>query len=222
MAVFLFMAVITALTAQKRNKDRVNVFLDGEFALGLSIEAAIHLRIGQELSSVDINALKELDEAEKAKKIALGIISRRPRSIVEVRRHLRKKQYDDLVIDSVIDRLTAVGLLEDTAFAEYWVDQRATFKPRSRLALSQELMQKGVNRTVVDAALENFDQYEAARRSAEKQARRWSHLPEQEFRIKLGRYLQRLGFPYDIIKEITNSSWRAVNEDEAWPDNEGD
>ena len=65
---FLFMATITALTAQKRNRDRVNIFLDGEFAFGLAIEAANGLRTGQILSDTEIAALKDLDEAEKVKK----------------------------------------------------------------------------------------------------------------------------------------------------------
>jgi len=220
------MATITALTAQKRNKERVNIFLDGAFAFGLSAVAAMNLRQGQELSGAEIAALKELDEAEKAKKISLGLISRRPRSAAEVERHLRKKQYDDLIIEKVIDRLTSVDLLNDADFAGYWVEQRETFKPRSRLALRQELMQKGVSRTIIDAAVNEVDERAAARHAAAKQSRRWTHLPEDEYRAKLGRYLQRLGFPYDIIRETTNSSWQTINEGEAlqgyWPDIEGE
>ncbi len=220
------MANITALTTQKRNKDRVNIFLDGEFAFGLPAVAALNLRTGQELSDGEIAALQELDEVDKAKKSALGLIGRRPRSSVEIERHLRQKQIDDLVIDKVIERLTAVNLLDDKAFSEYWVDQRETFKPRSHLALRQELMQKGVSRDIIDAALENVDEREAARRAADKRTGRWEHLPENEFRAKLSRYLQRLGFPYDIIRDITNSSWQALDDGEAfdnyWPDIEGE
>lgn len=220
------MAKITALTAQKRNTDRVNIFLDGEFAFGLSATAALNLRTGQDLSDAEIRALKDDDELDKARNIALGLISRRPRSTVEIERHLRNKGYDEQVIDQVVNRLTAVELLDDAAFAAYWVEQRETFKPRSRLALRQELMQKGVSRTIIDAALEEIDESAAAQQAAAKQARRWKHLPEEEFRVKLGRYLQRLGFPFDIIRETTNRSWQAVNEAEAfdgdWPALEGD
>ena len=220
------MARITALTTQKRNKDRVNIFLDGEFAFGLAAVAAMNLRTGQELSGAEIAALQELDEVEKAKKTALALISRRPRSRVEIERHLRKKHVDDLVIGEVVERLAAVDLLDDVAFVEYWIDQRETFRPRGRLALRQELMQKGISRTIIEDALENVDEREAARRAADKKTRRWEHLPENEFRAKLSRYLQRLGFPYDIIKETTNSSWQALDEGEAfddyWPDIEGE
>jgi regulatory protein len=223
---FLFMATITALTPQKRNTDRVNIFLDGEFAFGLMASAATSLRTGQILSGKEIAALKELDEAEKAKKAALSLISRRPQSKAEIERKLRKNKYDDLIIDQVIDHLIAVDLLDDAAFAEYWVEQRETFKPRSRLALRQELRQKGISRAVIEAAVEQVDETSAARQVAAKQARRWKHMSEDEYRIKLGRYLQRLGFPYDIIRDTTNISWQAVNEEEAFngdlPDFEGE
>ncbi len=220
------MATITAITAQKRNSDRVNIFLDDAFAFGLAIEAAIGLRIGQILSGPEIAALKELDEAEKAKKSALRLISRRPRSVVEVERSLRKNKYDDLIIEEVLNRLIEVELLDDAAFAAYWIEQRETFKPRSHLALRQELMQKGVSRAVVDAAVGQVDESAAARRAAIKQARRWTHLPDEEYRDKLGRYLQRLGFPYEIIRELTNMSWQALNEEDPFndslPDIEGE
>lgn len=223
---FLFMAKITALQAQKRNKDRVNVYLDGTFAFGLEAIAAVGLAVDQELSDADIAALQDQDTAERAKKVALGLISRRPRSVAEIRRHLYKKQYDDLVINQVIDRLEAVNLLDDTAFAAYWVEQREAFKPRSRMALRQELQQKGVERAVIDVALEEVDESSAAVRAAEQRARRWRQLPEDEFRAKLGGYLQRLGFPYDIISETIHTSWRALHGEgtlqSRWPDSEGE
>ena len=223
---FLFMATITALTSQKRNSDRVNIFLDGEFAFGLMASAATGLRTGQILSGKEIAALKELDEAEKVKKAALSLISRRPQSKAEIERKLRKNKYDDLIIDQVIDHLIAVDLVDDTTFAEYWVEQRETFRPRSRMAIRQELRQKGVSRAVIDTAVEQVDETSAARHAAAKQTRRWTHLSEEDYRIKLGRYLQRLGFPYDIIRETTNISWQAVNEEEVFngdlPDIEGE
>ena len=223
---FLFMAKITALTIQKRNKERISIFLDGEFAFGLMASAATGLRAGQLLSGSEVAALKELDEAEKAKKAALHLISRRPQSKAEIEQKLRKNKYDDLIIDQVIDHLIAVDLLDDAAFAEYWVEQRETFRPRSRLALRQELRQKGINREIIETAVEQVDETSAARQAAAKQARRWTRLSEDEYRIKLGRYLQRLGFPYDIIKDTTNISWQAVNEEDAFdsnlPDFEGE
>ena len=76
---------ITALIAQKRNKDRVNVYLDGEFAFGLAAIEAIRLRQGQVLSDEEIEHLKALDEIERAHERALNLLSYRPRSAQEIR-----------------------------------------------------------------------------------------------------------------------------------------
>ena len=208
------MGKITSLTRQKRNPNRINVFIDGEFAFGLAEITGAYLRIGQELSASDIEKLQDADQVEKAKEIAIRYIEYRPRSITETRRHLLKKEYSEQVIDHVLERLEAVGLLNDAAFARYWVDQRETFKPRSKIALQQELRQKGIERSVIDEAVAEVDEFAAAKQAAEPKARRWQSLTEQEFRKKLGGFLQRRGFSYGIVREITDALWQTYQTEE--------
>jgi regulatory protein len=207
------MATITALTAQKRNHDRVNVYLDGAFAFGLPAITAARLKVGQTLSPEEVAALQHEDRVEKARQSAIRFIGYRPRSVMEVRRNLRDKDYDEPVIEYVLERLQAVELLDDVAFAHYWVEQRETFKPRSQMALRLELQQKGVARDVIEKALAKVDETAAARRAAEKQARRWLHLPEDAFRARLAGFLQRRGFNYGVIDEITNELWESIADD---------
>jgi regulatory protein len=220
------MAIVTALKPQKHNSDRLNVFLDGEFAFGLAFNAASHLAIGQDLSADDVASLKQRDEFEKAKKSAVSLIGRRPRSNSEIVLSLRKKGFEDQIIDQVIVALMDVELLDDFAFASYWVEQRETFRPRSKLVLRQELLQKGVERAAIDAALIEVDEAEAAHRVAEKQAVRWAALSEKDFRVKLGSFLQRRGYPYDLIKQTTDDIWLSLCEENQsiydQPDYEGD
>ncbi|HUM69267.1 MAG TPA: RecX family transcriptional regulator [Chloroflexota bacterium] len=206
------MGTITALTTQQRNPNRVSVFLDGEFAFGLAAMTAVSLRIGQTLTAVDIDQLQQADELENAKQSAIRYIGYRPRSIAEVRTHLRNKGFADTAVDLACVRLQEVGLLDDAAFAQYWVEQRETFKPRSQLALQQELQQKGVSREIIGSVLTEVDETDAARQAALKQASRWQRLPEAEFRQKLSSHLQRRGFSYDLIKQIVNESWKELNE----------
>lgn len=205
------MAKITALTRQKKNPDRINVFLDGEFAFGLAEITAVYLKIGQELSNADIARLQAADDIEKARETALRYIEYRPRSMAEVRKNLRDKSYDDAVIDQVINRLSDVGLLDDTKFAAYWVEQRETFKPRSQMALRQELLQKGVDRAIIDSAVDSVDETAAATQLAQKQANRYAHLDEDAFRKKMMGYLQRRGFSYGIIQEVTILVWEELS-----------
>lgn len=208
------MGTITALTAQVKNPERVSVFIDGAFACGLAFEVAAGLRVGQSITTAELAALERREEVHHARERAVGLLARRPRSADEITRQLRRHQHDDDVIQLVIDDLTAAGLIDDTAFAAFWVEQRDTFRPRSRLALRQELNQKGLEREVVAEALEGLDEIEAARRVARKQAGRWRELPEAEWRAKLTRYLLRHGYPYDVVNEVVSETWLALKPDD--------
>jgi len=202
------MGKITALNAQARNPERVNVYIDGEFAFGLAYVAAAKLRIAQELSQPEIDALQRQDTFEKAKDSAYRLISLRPRSIAEIQQSLNRKGYDAEVISQVIAALSELELLDDKAFAKFWVEQRDTFKPRSHMALRQELQQKGISRNLIDEVLAVSDETNAAKMAAEKKTRQLSHLSEADFKKKLGQFLQRRGFNYDVAKEIVAEMWR--------------
>lgn len=193
---------ITALKVQKRNKDRVNVHLDGAFAFGLAAIEAIHLRVGQTLDAEEIVELRLRDEIERAYERALNYLSYRPRSETEVRRNLRDKDVDHQAIQVVIDRLTRAGLLDEREFAAYWVDNRARFNPRGLRGLRYELRRKGVSRDIIDDALDGFDVQAAARNAVEEGARKLSHEAPRDFRRKLKAYMARRGFSYTVTKPL--------------------
>lgn len=210
--VFLFMATITNITAQKRRKDRVNLFLDGEYAFSLSLFNAAWLKLGQELSAEKIEALKHEDEYERGKEIALRLITNRPRSKKEVRDRMREKEIGESIQDRVIDRFEELDLLDDEAFARYWIDQREKFKPRGKPLLRQELRQKGVDQQIVNDLLEDTDDSAAAMQAAEKKARTLLRYPEDEFKKKLSGFLQRRGFGYQEIREAVDKLWQQAAE----------
>lgn len=193
---------ITALTFQKRNKDRVNVYLDGRFAFGLAAIEASRLRVGQALSDDEITELQRRDEIERAYERALDYLSYRPRSEWEVQRNLRQKDIDDPVIDVVVGRLTRAGLLDDGEFARYWVDNRVRFNPRGLRGLRHELRQRGVSRGIIDETLAALDIEAAARKAVEVGARRFSQAAPRDFRRKLQAYLARRGFSYAVIEPL--------------------
>jgi len=197
---------ITALVAQKRNKERVNIYLDGEFAFGLAMIEALKLHKGQKLSDEDIARLQALDEIEKAHERALNYLSYRPRSVDEVRRNLSEK-YPEPAIEMVLERLERAGLLDDQAFARFWVENRDQFKPRSERALRYELRQKGIDDADIDLALEALDEADAARRAADDQVRRYRHADEETFRKRMSDFLARRGFSYGIIRDVVDQLW---------------
>lgn len=193
---------ITALTTQKRNKERVNVYLDGRFAFGLAAVEAARLRVGQRLSDDDVIRLQRQDDIERAYERALNYLSYRPRSTWEVERNLRKKDVEGAVIDAVVARLGRAGLLDDREFARYWVDNRARFNPRGLRGLRHELRQRGIPREIIDETLASVDEEAAARKALESGARRLSKAEPAEFRRKLQGYLARRGFSYAVIKPL--------------------
>jgi len=193
---------ITALRVQKRNRQRVNVYLDGDFAFGLAAIEAARLQVGQLLSAEEIVRLQERDALERAVEQALNLLSYRPRSVDEVRRRLAEKGCQEQMVEAALDRLTRVGLLDDKAFARYWLDNRSQFNPRGARALRQELRQKGVDEATIREVLADYDEDAVAARAAEAAARRLSGLDPRTFRRKLSGYLLRRGFDYSAIEPL--------------------
>ncbi len=204
---------ITALEVQKHNKERVNVYLDGEFAFGLPITEAARLRRGQWLSDEEIARLKAVDAYNRARDAALRFLAVRPRSTAEVRRYLRRKGFDGETVERVIVRLEELGYLDDEAFARYWVENRERFRPRGPLALRHELREKGVDNAIIDRVLSNLDPAASARAALRPRLRQWKALEWPAFRKKAGAFLARRGFSYDIINDVLHAVWQEVQGD---------
>lgn len=194
------MGVITALEIQKRNKKRVSVFVDGEYAFSLSLDDAARLHKGQTLAEADIDALRQQDAVNTAVDLAARFLALRPRSEHEVRRNLADKDIAAPVIDEAMERLRALGYLDDHAFAAFWVQERVTFKPLSPQALRYELRQKGVADSIISDALAAIDADETALRAARGQVRRLRGATQRDFRQKLAAFLQRRGFVYEDVR----------------------
>jgi len=201
---------ITALHFQKRNENRVNVYLDGQFAFGLAAIEAAHLQVGQTLSDDDIARLQRQDEVERVLERSLNFLSYRPRSEAEVRRHLRQKSVDDEVIEAVIERLTRAGMLDDREFARYWVENRLQFNPRGVRALNHELREKGISASIIADTLAGFDEEATARKALEAGMRRMAHPDPRSVRRRLEAYLARRGFSYEVIAPLVEEVLEAV------------
>ena len=136
---------------------------------------------------------------------AVRYLGPRPRSIAEIRRHLRTKRFDDPAQDKAIDALRAQGYIDDEAFARYWVDQRARFRPKGDRALVSELMTKGVARETIDVILGEADpdaELKRARRVIGRSLARWLTLDEPQRKRKIHQHLAARGFSYDVIEDV--------------------
>ncbi len=202
---------VTAISGQKRNKERVNIFLDGEYAFSLSRLTAARIQIGHDLSQESIEDLLSDDSVESAKQRAFRFVSYRPRSLWEMKQYLTRKGYDESTIKRVIRRLVELNMLDDQEFAHYWVEQRETFKPRSRRALQHELFKLGVERRIVEEAVNQVDETAAAYRAATKKMNIWDDYSHDDFYAKMIPYLQRRGFNYATANSVTGDIWQELH-----------
>jgi regulatory protein len=205
--------VITSLQMQKRNKDRVNVFLDDEYAFAVSLNAATTLKKGQRLSAAEVEALKQDGEVDLAFQRALRYLGMRPRSSAEIVTYLKRKEYDEGIVEVVVRRLHEYNYLDDEAFARFWVDNRNRFRPRGAQALRHELRQKGVERETIDSTLEEQDEDGAAWAAVEAKISRWAELEKFEFEQKLMAFLARRGFRFDVCRRAAALAWEQLQEE---------
>jgi regulatory protein len=206
------MGKITALKHQKKNQDRVSVYLDGRFAFGLPAIVAASLKPGQSLSDAEIEALKQQGVVEGAYDRALSYLSYRPRSRAEIVTYLEGRDVPEGQIGEIVERLERAGLLDDDAFARYWVENREQFRPRGLHALRYELRRKGISDEVIERALASIDVSASAYRAAEGKARQLRHLDPVTFRRKLLDYLARRGFEYEVAQDATERHWTELME----------
>ena len=195
-------SIITALEIQKRDKERVNVYIDGEFAFGLNVLDAARLKKGQVLTEAQIAELRDADAVVQAVNTAAHFLSYRPRSTQEIRRNLKEKETPEAVIDAAIERMAGMGYLDDAAFARYWVDNRSQFKPLSHRALRQELRQKGLSDSVIDEALGEQNEPDLAYKAATTQLRKLRNRSVKDFKTKINAFLQRRGFSYSTTQDV--------------------
>lgn len=203
---------ITALTIQVRDKNRVNVSVDGKYKFSLDIAqvADFGIRVGKEYSEKELADLEQESQFGKLYSRTLEYVLMRPRSQREVRDYLYKKTRDtksktgqikkgvsvDLT-SRVFDRLVEKGYISDTKFAEYWIENRNLRKGISKRKLVAELRAKGVDVNVIEELIAESSRsdIEELQKIIAKVSRRYSD--EQ----KLIAYLARQGFSFSDIKE---------------------
>jgi regulatory protein len=201
------MSTITAIEPQAKHPNRFNLYVDQQFALGLSAIVAARLHVGQAISLVELETLARAEAREDAHNKALRFLEPRPRSVAEVKEHLRKKKFSAEVIDETLARLKDAQLLDDDAFAQYWVENRETFRPRGGRALRFELKRKGVSDTAITQAIGEVDETDGAYRAVATRAQRWHALERREFFTKISAFLVRRGYTYEVAKQTAKRLW---------------
>lgn len=196
---------ITQISAQQKNKDRCNIFIDGEYSFSVSTETVykFYLKTGKELSEEEITAIKEDGERTSALNRATEYISKAYKTRKQVKDYLLKKGYSDDAVYYTVSRLTETGYINDSEYARRYFETAS--KNQGKKLSAYKLMAKGVRKDVIDEAYEKaaVPSKENAAAVAEKYMR--NKEINKENLAKTYRYLIGRGFSYDEAGEAISA-----------------
>jgi len=200
---------ITKIEVQKKNKNRVSLFLDNEFAFGIDQDVLLTFGLykGSKLTQEQIAAIQYADNKKSAKDRALRFLSFRDRSEKEIRDKLAALGYDQEVISWVVSELRRLKFIDDKRFAISFAKNKMLSRPCGEYVLRHELSLKGIGEEEINLAIDEVfrpkDQVTVARELAEK---KFLLVRDKSDKLKLKKrisdLLQRRGFNWDIIREV--------------------
>lgn len=215
------MKKITDIRPQKKSKKRLNIYLDGDFAFGISVQLRFEkkIEIGKKVTTKQIQDIILADQTERLENKSLKFLAFRPRSekeirdyllrkgkVNEIKSELEKSQYESS-IQEVIQRLKRIGQIDDYEFSKWWLEQRYNFSPRGEALLKAELRYKGIETSIIEDLLQNDTeiQVQLATKAAEKKIKLYKKLEEKEFKDKMSQFLVRRGFGWTIVKQVVDT-----------------
>lgn len=222
------MPTITALEPQKKRQGRLNVFVDGQFIIGVGeqVAADLGLRVGRDMTAEKLREVGGAEEVHKATEAALGLLEVRARAKREIETRLNQKGYEADIIRQVVEKLTRLEMLDDAQFAAQWVEAKTRVggsRPVGKRRISSELFQKGVSKDQITEAVGKVtdeDELALARAAARKKVRQVPTDPDalRAERQKLMGFLQRRGFGWEAVKTVSHEALPppGEEEDEEW------
>lgn len=201
---------------ETKHPGRVNLFLDGRFAFSISgdLVSSEGLKCDKVLTDDEIASLSSSDQYHRCLEAALNFLSYRPRSVSELRIKLQKRGFAKETQEKVMESLAAKKILDDVEFARFWTDNRESFSPRSKRLTRIELQKKGVPKEAIEQAVGAIDETDSAYRAAASRVRSLHWSDRDQFRRRLGGYLQRRGFAYSVVETTLEKMWKEVGSEE--------
>lgn len=203
-------SVVTAIEPQVRNPDLVSVFINGQFALGVFTDVIVlaGLKVGQHVSIDDLRTLAHTEELRRARDTALTFLGYRARSRLEISRRLSRAGYSPEAIEETLAALARMNLVNDAEFSQSWARARTRSKPLGPNRIAAELRQKGVEREVIDQALEFLDpalELELALQAGRKKLDSLRGEEPAAARKKLAAALSRRGFSWEVCSKVLDT-----------------
>ncbi len=191
------MPIITEISVQKNNNKRCNVYVDGEFFCGMSIETVVknRIKLGQEVEIEKLEQLVLESEQHEALTKATDYISKNLKTKRQVKEYLLKKGYSEQVVWLCIDKLKEYNYIDDAEYSKRYIE--SVNKRQGRRLTEYKLMMKGVKKEDIESAY--LEAEDTGNESAKLIAKK--HLANKpitkENLAKTYRYLIGKGFTYD-------------------------
>ena len=197
---------ITAITPQVKDKTRCNIYIDGRFCCGLTLETVVknRLKVGKIVAEQALAEMQLESEKNTALNKALGFLSATRKTEREVRSYLTKKGYLPEVGDYVVEKLREYGFINDEEYAEAYTESAAKRKGNRRIRM--ELKGKGLSDEAIEGALTGLDpeqELETAKAILEKYMR--GKVCDKTTLQKACRYLLGKGYDYEVVKSVLSS-----------------
>lgn len=207
--------LITKIEDQKRNKDRVSVYIDDQFAFGIEKEIAIRYNVNEGISITKdfIDDVLFMEEEKKSFNYALRLLSYKQRSEKELFDKMVTKGFDPSVISKSIERMKELDLIDDKNYAKSLVLDRINFRKWGIKLIQLDLLKKGISKAIIEEVIENhsdaIDEYQIAYDLAKKKVASYKKYDTKNKSQKLSMFLGRKGYNYDIISKVVRE---VVNE----------
>jgi len=201
------MAKITKIEIQKRNKERVNLFLDDEYAFSLSTELVYKeaLKVNEEVDSKKLGILAEREGLIRCKDSALRIIERSYKTEKEVRDKLSLKGYEDNAINKSIEFLKEYNFINDINYTKAFIKDKLNSTGSNKIKYT--LIQKGISKELIEEELSNLNEENEKQVAIDLAKKKFLIIRKREtdnYKIsgKLYRYLLSKGYGYDVVNEV--------------------
>src|SRR5258706_940277 len=200
--------IVTNIERRKRDSHRVDLFIDGEFAFGINEEVLLRsgIRKGDSLTEEALEKIRASQESSLDRNRALRLLGGRLRSEAELRTDLLEHEFHPATIESVIEQLRALRLLDDRRFAQAFVHDARMRRALGRILLQLELRRKGVPEPVIRDVLDRAAQpeeeavaFEAASKLLQRYRASRKPTPPERQRNRAAQFLGRRGFDWQTI-----------------------
>lgn len=203
------MGKITKIEVQKRNKERVNVYIDNVYAFAAFSELVYkeNLRINCEVDEEKLLSIAKKENLAKCKETALKIIERSYKTEKEMQKRLMEKGFDSDSINIVISFLKEYNFINDNNYTKMYVKDKMASQGKQKIKYS--LIRKGISSDIIDNVIEEIrvdDEEEVAFELAKKKYKSLLRSEKDRYKLwnKLCRYLVGRGYDYSISKDVTN------------------